>query len=289
MSDKLDISPADRIVTEVHSFMTPSSAVTGSWRDGPTIGRSRALRARRSTVNANPAAASVANVTGTALVVRQFASALIATTLPTISLRSSVTQTSELRLAFWSGWRKNVRDLNNTDTIEMLRSKCMGVLKGDTMAKPSDDVFLYDEYYPQMSNLAKQVRVYISLAYVQQVDISFSGLCRTRHQLSETQWRRSFLEPHLEKRMMVTSLSSFPSVGAAGQSHCTDHCCPCGECMDWREWHCKVCNQCTYGVSIPCDGCGGGSGTYHECLNYWVILYIRVFTRIWYDKCVWSW
>lgn len=41
------------------------------------------------------------------------------------------------------------------------------------------------------------------------------------------------------------------------QDSCTWHCRSCGECNDWREWHCGKCKKCTYGVSIPCQGCGG--------------------------------
>jgi len=36
----------------------------------------------------------------------------------------------------------------------------------------------------------------------------------------------------------------------------TWHCEICDQCRDWREWHCKTCNKCTYGVTLPCDGCG---------------------------------
>lgn len=42
----------------------------------------------------------------------------------------------------------------------------------------------------------------------------------------------------------------------------TSHCRVCGDCMDWREWHCARCDKCTYGVSLPCDGCGGVSNLY---------------------------
>ncbi|KAF2169499.1 hypothetical protein M409DRAFT_52729 [Zasmidium cellare ATCC 36951] len=41
------------------------------------------------------------------------------------------------------------------------------------------------------------------------------------------------------------------------------HCRKCKECMEWREWHCGKCNKCTYGVSIPCSGCGGVTWIYH--------------------------
>jgi len=40
------------------------------------------------------------------------------------------------------------------------------------------------------------------------------------------------------------------------QKSCTWHCTKCGMCRDWREWHCPRCNRCTYGVTLPCDGCG---------------------------------
>ena len=46
------------------------------------------------------------------------------------------------------------------------------------------------------------------------------------------------------------------------ENHCTWHCKTCGECQDWKEWHCSTCRKCTFGVSNPCDGCGGVSQTY---------------------------
>ncbi|KAI0861717.1 hypothetical protein F4860DRAFT_524055 [Xylaria cubensis] len=49
------------------------------------------------------------------------------------------------------------------------------------------------------------------------------------------------------------------------QMDCTWHCPICRECNDWRDWHCATCNKCTYGVSIPCSGCGGVSSMYHGC------------------------
>jgi len=30
----------------------------------------------------------------------------------------------------------------------------------------------------------------------------------------------------------------------------------CRKCQDWRVWHCERCNQCTYGLSLPCERCG---------------------------------
>lgn len=41
------------------------------------------------------------------------------------------------------------------------------------------------------------------------------------------------------------------------QDSCTWHCTKCRMCRDWQEWHCPRCNRCTYGVTLPCDGCGG--------------------------------
>ena len=38
------------------------------------------------------------------------------------------------------------------------------------------------------------------------------------------------------------------------QDSCTWHCEICGTC---RDWHCETCNRCTYGVTLPCEGCGG--------------------------------
>jgi hypothetical protein len=40
------------------------------------------------------------------------------------------------------------------------------------------------------------------------------------------------------------------------QDSCTWHCPKCGTCRDWREWHCPRCKRCSYGVTLPCDGCG---------------------------------
>lgn len=48
------------------------------------------------------------------------------------------------------------------------------------------------------------------------------------------------------------------------QFDCTFHCLVCGECDDWRVWHCKKCRKCRYGVTIPCEKCGGVSSTYHD-------------------------
>ncbi len=44
---------------------------------------------------------------------------------------------------------------------------------------------------------------------------------------------------------------------AVAEEDQTWHCDVCRMCRDWREWHCPRCNRCTYGVTLPCDGCGG--------------------------------
>ncbi|KAJ7183714.1 hypothetical protein C8R46DRAFT_1209867 [Mycena filopes] len=36
------------------------------------------------------------------------------------------------------------------------------------------------------------------------------------------------------------------------QGDCTQ---VCFVCRDWREWHCKLCNKCTYGLTLPCGNC----------------------------------
>lgn len=47
----------------------------------------------------------------------------------------------------------------------------------------------------------------------------------------------------------------------------TTHCWECRECMDWREWHCKKCKKCTYGISLPCEVCGGVCEMYHMSMR----------------------
>ena len=51
--------------------------------------------------------------------------------------------------------------------------------------------------------------------------------------------------------------------GCQEESHCW-HCPVCKECNDWHEWHCGEYNECTYGSSISCDGCGGVTESYRE-------------------------
>ena len=49
------------------------------------------------------------------------------------------------------------------------------------------------------------------------------------------------------------------------QDDCTWHYRICDKYNDWREWHCGTCKKCTYGISIPCQGCGGTSSTAAWC------------------------
>ncbi|KAI0419491.1 hypothetical protein F5X98DRAFT_335233 [Xylaria grammica] len=62
---------------------------------------------------------------------------------------------------------------------------------------------------------------------------------------------------------IADSVQLFPG-GSWEQETCTWHCPVCRECNDWREWHCATCNKCKYGVSLPCDGCGGVTYVYHD-------------------------
>lgn len=48
------------------------------------------------------------------------------------------------------------------------------------------------------------------------------------------------------------------------QDNRASHCRVCGTCHDWREWHCSACNKCTYGLTLPCKGCGGVSESYFD-------------------------
>ena len=52
--------------------------------------------------------------------------------------------------------------------------------------------------------------------------------------------------------------------GAWEEKSHTWHCQVCHECNDWREWHCGKCKKCTYGISIPCNECGGVSDSWQE-------------------------
>jgi hypothetical protein len=64
-----------------------------------------------------------------------------------------------------------------------------------------------------------------------------------------------------------TCFYSFCRDGWMQETH-TRHCEICKECNDWLEWHCGTCNKCTYGLSIPCAGCGGVSDMYHDTLQH---------------------
>jgi hypothetical protein len=94
--------------------------------------------------------------------------------------------------------------------IEDLRSKLMGVRRGDMTTAPVDE--------PHIQALLRD-------GLADEEGMRYYSFCRG-------QWE---------------------------QGDCTWHCRDCGECNDWREWHCGKCKKCTYGVSIPCQGCGGVS------------------------------
>lgn len=133
----------------------------------------------------------------------------------------------------------------------------------------------------------KEVRVeQITAKYL--FDLAFKGSCQIAVAYSH------FCDPYLEWRAKWDALSQ-PEQDEAAELHqelnrlaftthrldinlffsfcrgkhwedadCTWHCTICGECGDWRDWHCGKCNKCTYGVSLPCEGCGVASDGYHE-------------------------
>ncbi|KAI0198320.1 hypothetical protein F4808DRAFT_436606 [Astrocystis sublimbata] len=67
-----------------------------------------------------------------------------------------------------------------------------------------------------------------------------------------------------QDRIPRSELEQLGLGGAWVDDNSTSHCPVCRECADWREWHCKTCKKCTYGLSLPCQGCGGVSNMYHS-------------------------
>lgn len=131
-----------------------------------------------------------------------------------------------------------VKDKAAVDT-ERLRCRLMGVRPGDNTTAPSDDVF--DEFFHDELHEWKKQWIDASLEK-QKKELVHRPL---RHGLAD------------EQRMFWYSFCRDAWV----QDDCTWHCVDCGECNDWCEWHCVKCRKCTYGVSLPCEGCGGVTGT----------------------------
>ena len=129
--------------------------------------------------------------------------------------------------------------------IEHLRCKLMGVRRDDTISAPVDDAF--EEW--GNANLADWKESWINGIAVGDEGIKKAHVqALFRNGLADEfcMWFYSFCRGQWE------------------QANCTWHCRDCGECNDWREWHCGKCKKCTYGVTIPCEGCGGVTDTYNS-------------------------
>ncbi|TVY35149.1 hypothetical protein LOCC1_G008264 [Lachnellula occidentalis] len=132
-------------------------------------------------------------------------------------------------------------DLESDETREELLCELMGV--EDSSEKPEGDVFDEDGMNAEMAAWA-------------------------------VEWGILDMSPERRKEMVDEILAyGLADNGGDFYSFCrgdwaedmnTSHCTSCGDCQDWREWHCKKCNRCTYGVSLPCQGCGGVSSSYHD-------------------------
>ncbi|KAK5688788.1 hypothetical protein LTS10_000766 [Elasticomyces elasticus] len=137
-------------------------------------------------------------------------------------------------------------------TIDQLRSLLMGTPVGDMVSDPQADAFqedFSDEYLLEWAAAWKTMDTRDKPAHVRKL-VMF-GL----------------FEP-CEGDGLPECRSWFFS-GCRGfweDESCTWHCKVCKECNDWKEWHCRNCKKCTFGVTIPCEGCGGVSDTYHDCL-----------------------
>lgn len=129
--------------------------------------------------------------------------------------------------------------------IEDLRCKLMGVRRGDLTSAPMDDAF--DENFNYEPAKWKDRRIN-SIAAGDEAPKEPHIQALLRNGLADEEGMRyySFCRGQWER------------------GDCTWHCRDCGECNDWREWHCGKCKKCTYGVSIPCQGCGGVSELYND-------------------------
>ncbi|KAF2497825.1 hypothetical protein BU16DRAFT_326169 [Lophium mytilinum] len=137
-------------------------------------------------------------------------------------------------------------DLTDSEFVELIRSTIFQVRKGDMVKPPQDDIFE-------------------------------EGMIGSLHELADA-WVDPGATPQMKEDAMRAILREGLGVESEGfrmyyysfcrntsvQDDCTSHCATCGDCMDWREWHCNTCKKCTYGVSLPCK-CGGVSSMYHSC------------------------
>lgn len=143
-------------------------------------------------------------------------------------------------------------DLKSPAVQEHLRSILFGVREGDLDAKRISDIFKYESYEKKVFQLGKDW-----------VKPGVTG--DERSSLLQALFRAAFGEdPEESFKVFFYSFSR----ESWQQVDCTSHCEICGECNDRREWHCKVCDVCTYCISIPCQGCGGVSDSYADYKKY---------------------
>lgn len=128
--------------------------------------------------------------------------------------------------------------------VEDLRCKLMGVRRDDITSAPMGDAFDEDCDYKLAEWKQKWVNG-IATSDEGAKNAHIKALLRHGLVDERSMWYYSFCR------------GSRGNQGMLVQDSCTWHCRDCGECNDWREWHCGKCKECTYGVSIPCQGCGG--------------------------------
>lgn len=142
-------------------------------------------------------------------------------------------------------------DLTDEEVREELRCMLMDVEGHSAVnAKPNGDVF-EGNYNEELGAWAKEW-------------VKTSATAKRRKELVDVLLIAGLGIDDDNKKIMEGHYFSFcRGSGRWVQDNTTKHCGRCGECRDWREWHCKKCNRCNYGVSIPCDGCGGVSDMYY--------------------------
>ncbi|KAK0105293.1 hypothetical protein ONS96_004689 [Cadophora gregata f. sp. sojae] len=138
-------------------------------------------------------------------------------------------------------------DVTDEEMVASLRCKLMGIPEGSPLTKAPVGDYFTEFWDPDLS-----------------------------------EWKEKWIAPEVtpEERDLLTKelfVKGLSDEGMYMYSFCreywqdlanTTHCRVCGECNDWREWHCGVCKKCTYGISIPCEGCGGVSDMYHDTLKH---------------------
>lgn len=135
---------------------------------------------------------------------------------------------------------------DNTDLtdegFEDLYCQLMGTEHYDLTKIPKDDAFRYDDYLKEWKMTWVGLPLGERRAHVQALFRYGLGVVNCNYD----KYSYSFCR------------------GAWQEESHTWHCQVCRECNDWREWHCEKCKKCTYGISIPCGGCGG----VHESWKY---------------------